>query len=100
MSRYRGMKVDGLISIKSVKIRRSIDLRELGDFGLITDETQDLPTAGATHRADMNGSTSATRGYTDLRGIEGDAVVDTQDMGAITSDTTTVIHNNFIDYKY
>ena len=100
MGKIRRVTFKNMAHSGNIRIRRSIDLRELEDFGSITESPSDLPTSGATHRADMNGSTSATRGYTDLRGIEGDAVVDTQDMGAITSDTTTVIHNNFIDYKY
>ena len=55
-----------------MKVRRSIDLRELADFGSITDAAQDLPTAGAVHRADKGGgSTSGTRNYTDLRSIQG-----------------------------
>ena len=100
MARYRGMITNNIKFDATVKVRRSIDLRELGDFGLITDTTQDLPTAGATHRADKKGSTSATRGYTDLRGIHSDVVVDRQDMGLISDITDGVIRYNNEPYLY
>ena len=101
MSRYRGMKLAGAVRFKgNIKVRRSIDLRELGDFGSITDTAVDLPTAGAVHRKETGGSTSATREYANLSTIADLVVVDTQDMGSITDDNATVIHNNIIDYKY
>ena len=46
-----------------------------------------MPTAGATHRSGTKGSTSATRGYTDLQGLF-DTVVDNQDMGLVADATT------------
>ena len=98
MSRYRGMKLAGAVRFKgNVKVRRSIDLRELGS---ITDAAVDLPTAGAVHRKETGGSTSATREYANLSTIADLVVVDTQDMGSITDDNATVIHNNIVDYKY
>ena len=71
-----------------IQIRRSIDLAELGDFGEIAETTSDLPTAGAVHRKATGGSTSGTRGYTDLQGLF-DTVVDNQDMGLVADATTT-----------
>ena len=100
MARFRGMITNNVGFGEKVKVRRSIDLRELADFGSITDSAQDLPTAGATHRADKNGSTSATRGYTDLRSIHSDVVVDRQDMGLITEQTDGVIRYNDEPYQY
>lgn len=62
MARYRGMVTNNIKFDATIKVRRSIDLRELADFGSITDAAQDLPTSGATHRRATGGSTSATRG--------------------------------------
>ena len=88
-SKFRGVKWNNASFPSTIKIRRSIDLAELGDFGSITESTSDLPTAGATHRKETGGSTSATRGHTDLRTIHGEAVVDNQDLGLISDATTT-----------
>lgn len=88
-SKFRGVKWNNARFPSTIKIRRSIDLAELGDFGSITENSSDLPTAGATHRKETGGSTSATRGHTDLRTIHGEAVVDNQDLGLISDATTT-----------
>jgi len=85
MARYRGIITNGIKFNATVKVRRSIDLRELSDFGLISASAQDLPTAGATHRNLTNSSTSATRGYANLSTIVDSVIVDRQDMGIITS---------------
>jgi hypothetical protein len=102
MSRYRGMKINGITRFKgNINLRRSIDLRELADFGSIVDNTSDLPTAGAVHRGDL-ASKSATREYTDLSTVVDMVVVDTQDMGSITEtarDSSDLNYNN-ITYKY
>ena len=50
MARYRGVTTNNIKFDATIKVRRSIDLRELADFGLITDAEQDLPTSGAAHR--------------------------------------------------
>lgn len=100
MARYRGMITNNIKFNATVKVRRSIDLRELADFGSITDDTRDLPTAGATHRADKGGSTSATRGYTDLRDIHSNVVVDRQDMGSIADSARTTLGYNDEPYLY
>lgn len=91
MGKFRGITWNNARFGPKIQVRRSIDMAELGDFGSITDDTQDLPTRGAAHRPDKNGSASATRSHTDLRGIAGQYsnVVDTQDMGLITDATTT-----------
>lgn len=100
MARYRGMITNNIRFNATVKVRRSIDLRELADFGSIIDDARDLPTAGATHRADTGGSTSATRGYTDLRDIHSNVVVDRQDMGSITDTVRTTLGYNDEPYLY
>lgn len=92
MSRFRGLKVNA--GMNRVRVRRSIDLREMQDFGDITSSSDDLPTAGATHRASTGGSTGATRGYTDLSTVNDLVVVDTQDMGSITDSVDTVSYND------
>jgi len=97
MARYRGLRA--IAGMKNVKVRRSIDLRELGDFGTITTGGDDLPTAGATHRASTGGSTGGTRGYTNL-GVLTSVVVDTQDMGAITTTTSSDLGYNDEPYGY
>jgi len=78
--------------MKKVILRRSIDLRELGDLGLITDDSGDLPTSGAAHRGSL-GATSATRTRTDLSTITDRVVVDTQDMGLVTEGNGTITHD-------
>jgi len=90
MSKFRGITWNNSRFGPKIQIRRSIDLAELGDLGNITDEPNDLPTRGATNRADKGGSTSGTRNYTDFRGIAGQYsnVVDTQDMGLISDNAT------------
>lgn len=86
-NKFRGTTWNNASFGSKIQIRRSIDLAELGDFGEITENSSDLPTAGSTHRRPQGGARSATRGYTDLQGLY-DTVVDTQDMGII-SDTHT-----------
>lgn len=86
-NKFRGTTWNNARFGPKIQIRRSIDLAELGDFGEITENSSDLPTAGATHRSGTKGSTSATRGYTDLQGLF-DTVVDNQDMGLVADATT------------
>lgn len=100
MARFRGMITNNVKFDATVKVRRSIDLRELADFGSITDSAQDLPTAGAVHRADKGGSTSGTRNYTDLRSIQGDVVVDRQDMGSIADTARATLGYNDEPYLH
>ena len=100
MARYRGMITNNVGIGLKVKVRRSIDLRELADFGSIADSASDLPTAGAVHRASLDGSTSGTRGYTDLRSITGDVVVDRQDMGSIADTARATLGYNDEPYLY
>ena len=90
-NKFRGITWNNARFGAKIRVRRSIDMAELGDFGNITDNSEDLPTSGAAHRADHGGSTSATRGHTDLRGIAGQYsnVVDTQDMGLISETAST-----------
>jgi len=97
MARYRGLRA--IAGMKNVKVRRSIDLRELSDFGLITSSGSDLPTAGATHRASTGGSTGGTRGYTNL-GVLATVVVDNQDMGSITTTASSGVGYNDEPYGY
>ena len=97
MARYRGLRA--IAGMARVKVRRSIDLRELSDFGAVTSSGDDLPTAGALHRASTGGSTGATRGYTNLGIITG-VVVDNQDMGAITTTASTDLGYNDESYSY
>jgi hypothetical protein len=82
-----------------IKVRRTIDLREMGDFGAITSSGDDLPTRGAGHSSATGGSTGRTRGYTELGAITG-VKVDTQDFGAITDAASSVIRNNDETYGY
>jgi hypothetical protein len=91
MSKFRGINWNNASFGAKLIIRRSIDLAELGDLGSIAQDTSDLPTSGAAHRADHGGSTSATRGHTDFRSIAGQHsnVVDTQDMGLVSETTST-----------
>lgn len=100
MSRYRGMITNNLKMSGPVKVRRSIDLREMADFGEISSAAVDLPTAGATHRAAHNGSTSATRGFVNLSTVADQVVVDTQDMGLITEALSNTLRYNDEPYKY
>lgn len=90
-NKFRGITWNNARFGPKIQVRRSIDIAELGDFGSITDDVRDLPTSGALHRADKNGSTSGTRNYTDLRNIAGQYsnVVDTQDMGLISETAST-----------
>lgn len=100
MSRYRGMKINGIVGFGGkIQISRSIDLRQLADFGLITDEVIDLPTAGAVHRGALK-SISATRGYTNLSTIADRVVVDTQDFGLISDDEDDGLSYGNEPYKY
>ena len=100
MARYRGMITNNIGIGEKVKVRRSIDLRELADFGSIEDATSDLPTAGATHRKTTGGSRSATRGFANLSTVHDEVVVDTQDMGSITATARTTLGYNDEPYQY
>ncbi|MBC8429270.1 MAG: hypothetical protein H8D95_01640 [Candidatus Endolissoclinum sp.] len=97
MARYRGLRA--IAGMAKIKVRRSIDLRELSDFGAITSSGDDLPTAGATHRASTGGSTGGTRGYTNLGEITG-VKVDTQDMGSIATTASSGLGYNDETYGY
>ena len=97
MARYRGLRA--IAGMARIKVRRSIDLRELSDFGAITSSGDDLPTAGATHRASTGGSTGGTRGYTNLGEITG-VKVDTQDFGSITTTASSDLGYNDETYGY
>lgn len=99
MARYRGMITNNIKFDMTVKVRRSIDLRELADFGSITDSADDLPTRGAVNRGSL-GSTSATRGYANLSTVADQTVVDTQDMGLITETVRTTLGYNDEPYQY
>ena len=72
MARYRGLRA--IAGMRNVKVRRSIDLRELSDFGAITSSGDDLPTAGAK--------------------------VDTQDMGSIATTASSDLGYNDEPYGY
>ena len=87
MSRFRGIKVANLQTYR-FKVRRSIDLREMADFGSIADSSDDLPTKGAT------------RGYTDLSTVADQATVDKQDMGSIADTPDGVVRYNDEPYQY
>ena len=100
MARYRGMITNNIGFGELIKVRRSIDLRELSDFGSITDTTVDLPTSGATHRKATGGSNSATRGFANLSTIHDATVVDTQDMGSIANTARTTLGYNDEPYQY
>lgn len=91
MAKFRGITWNNSRFGAKIIVRRSIDIAEMGDFGSITSDADDLPTRGAVHRVDKSGSTSGTRNYLDLRGIAGQYsnVVDTQDMGLISETTST-----------
>ena len=91
MSKFRGINWRNYSFGAKIIIRRSIDIAELGDLGSIAQDTSDLPTSGAAHRADHGGSTSSTRGHTYFRSIAGQHsnVVDTQDMGLISETAST-----------
>ena len=97
MARYRGLRA--VAGMAKIKVRRTIDLREMSDFGAITDSGDDLPTRGAGHRASTGGSTGFTRGYTTLGEITG-PVVDTQNFGAITDTASSTVRNNDGTYAY
>lgn len=99
-NRYRGMIANNVGLGLKVKVRRSIDLRELADFGAITDSAVDLPTAGATHRASTNGATSGTRFYVNLSSVQDQAVVDRQDFGSISDTARTGLGYNDEPYQY
>jgi len=99
MARYRGMITNNVGVGLKVKVRRSIDLRELSDFGSITDAAGDLPTKGATHRGSL-GSTSGTRGYVDLSLVTNAVIVDRQDMGSISDTARTTLGYNDEPYLY
>ena len=90
-NKFRGITWNNARFGAKIRVRRSIDLAELGNLGEITDDAQDLPTSGAVHREDMGGSKSGTREYTDFRTISGQYsnVVDTQDMGLISETSST-----------
>lgn len=88
-NKFRGVKWNNSSFGAKMRVRRSIDLAELGDFGSITADAIDLPTGGALHRAVTGGSTSGTRSYVNLSTIHDNAVVDNQDMGLISDATTT-----------
>ena len=91
MGKFRGITWTNARFGPKIQVRRSIDIAEMGDFGSITSDVDDLPTRGAVNRADKGGSTSGTRNYLDLRGIAGQYsnVVDTQDMGLISETAST-----------
>jgi len=82
-NKYRGVIWNNAGAGPKVRIRRSIWLAELQDFGAITDAPEDLPTRGALHRGSL-GATSGTRSYVNLSTVNDLAVVDTQDHGLIT----------------
>ena len=86
-NKYRGVTWNNAGAGPKVRIRRSIWLAELADFGAITDTPVDLPTAGAVHRGSL-GATSGTRSYVDLSTVNNLAVVDTQDHGLISENAT------------
>ena len=97
MARYRGLRA--IAGMARIKVRRSIDLRELSDFGAITSSGDDLPTRGAGHNASTGGSTGFTRGYTQLGLITG-PTVDTQNMGSITTTASSDLGYNDETYNY
>jgi len=97
MARYRGLRA--IAGMARIKVRRTIDLRELSDFGAITSSGDDLPTAGAGHDSVTGGSTGRTRGYTTL-GLVAGMVVDNQDMGSIATTASTDVGYNDETYQY
>jgi hypothetical protein len=97
MARYRGLRA--VAGMARIKVRRTIDLREMGDFGAITSSGDDLPTRGAGHSSATGGSTGRTRGYTELGAIVG-VKVDTQDFGSITDTASSGLGYNDEAYGY
>ena len=97
MARYRGLRA--IAGMRKVKVRRTIDLREMDDFGVITDSGDDLPTRGAGHSSAALGSTGRTRGYTSLGLVTGTRI-DAQDFGSITDTASTTVRNNDGTYAY
>ena len=97
MARYRGLRA--IAGMARIKVRRTIDLRELSDFGAITSSGDDLPTSGAGHSSVTGGSTGRTRGYTALGTVTG-PMVDNQDMGLITTTASTDVGYNDESYQY
>ena len=97
MARYRGLRA--IAGMAKIKVRRTIDLREMDDFGVITDSGDDLPTRGAGHSSVTGGSTGRTRGYTSLGEITG-VRVDAQDFGSITDTASSTVRNNDGSYAY
>ena len=97
MARYRGLRA--IAGMSKVNVRRTIDLREMSDFGAITSSGDDLPTRGAGHSSATGGSTGRTRGYTALGEITG-VKVDTQNFGSITETASAVVRNNDGTYSY
>ena len=97
MARYRGLRA--VAGMRKVKVRRTIDLREMDDFGAITSSGDDLPTRGAGHTSAALGSTGRTRGYTSLGEITG-VRIDAQDFGSITDTASSTIRNNDGTYAY
>jgi hypothetical protein len=97
MARYRGLRA--VAGMAKIKVRRTIDLRELSDFGVITSSGDDLPTSGAGHSSTTGGSTGRTRGYTHLGLVTG-PVVDNQDMGSIATTASTDVGYNDESYQY
>ena len=88
---YRNVKWNNIGTGAKVRVRRSIWLAELQDFGAITDAAEDLPTAGATHRGPNLGSVSGTREYVDLSTVSDLTVVDNQDHGLLTETASTAV---------
>ena len=99
MARYRGISMHNAGLGPKVKVRRSIDMREMADFGNITDTPEDLPTRGATHRGSL-GSTSGTRSYVNLSTVNDLVEVDRQDMGSVTETARTGLGYNDEPYQY
>jgi len=97
MARYRGLRA--IAGMRKIKVRRTIDLREMSDFGAITSSGDDLPTAGAGHSSTTGGSTGRTRGHTNLGEITG-VKVDTQDFGAINVTASSDVGYNDENYGY
>lgn len=103
MARFRGLTHRNVIGLSfngpgNMRLRRSIDLRELGDMGSITESASDLPTSGAAHRS--ANAKSATREHVDLSTVADSVVVDTQDMGSITETASATIGYNDEPYQY
>ena len=90
-NRYRRVKWNNIGTGAKVRIRRSIWLAELQDFGTITDGAVDLPTSGATHRGPNLGAKSGTREYVDLSTVNDLTPVDTQASCAISDTAITAV---------